>query len=276
MAPAPVRSVARWRGRVFRRVTLARHRRDFDGLERYVTFVGHPRNSSTLLGALLDAHPDAVVCHELGALRRVDEARREQFLQLHLDRSRWFVEEMGGQWSGYDYSVPGGWQGGRYRRLRVVGDKRARLAAVQLGSDPELVDRLGALVRVPLAFVHVVRDPLDNVATIVRKQRDSTPAADQVERFFARCDTIARLRDERMDTFVEVHQEDLVADPRTVLAGVASALELVPEPEWLEAASGLVFASVPHTSRSIDWPAGVEDDVRRRMTDYDWFHRYAR
>ena len=92
----------------------------------YVLFVGHPRSGHSLVGSLLDAHPDIVVSHELDALQYVAvgypasaavharaRARRDQRRRR---RKSW----------GYSYAVPGQWQG-RFARLQVVGDKRGRL-----------------------------------------------------------------------------------------------------------------------------------------------------
>jgi hypothetical protein len=41
------------------------------GIERYCLFIGAPRNGHSLVGALLDAHPQMVVAHELGVPRYV-------------------------------------------------------------------------------------------------------------------------------------------------------------------------------------------------------------
>ncbi len=50
---------------------------------------------------------------------------------------------MGWTWAGYTYEVPGQFQG-RYRRLRVLGDKRGNSTAMELSRWPELLDRVAA------------------------------------------------------------------------------------------------------------------------------------
>ena len=57
-------------------MATARHARklrdDFAGIGSFLMFVGHPRSGHSLVGALIDAHPNAVVAHELDALKYVE------------------------------------------------------------------------------------------------------------------------------------------------------------------------------------------------------------
>ena len=48
-----------------------RHRRDFRELASYCFFVGHPRSGHSIVGGLLDAHPDVVIAHEQGSLKYI-------------------------------------------------------------------------------------------------------------------------------------------------------------------------------------------------------------
>ena len=41
------------------------------GVESYCTFIGHSRSGHSLIAALLDAHPEIVVAHELRAVRYI-------------------------------------------------------------------------------------------------------------------------------------------------------------------------------------------------------------
>ncbi len=40
----------------------------FADLERFWSFIGYPRSGHSLIGSLINAHPDVVVCHELDTL----------------------------------------------------------------------------------------------------------------------------------------------------------------------------------------------------------------
>ncbi|MFO0749590.1 MAG: hypothetical protein U1F43_28555 [Myxococcota bacterium] len=284
-APTPgrlLRKVGRVVGRLAapaRELALALvHRDAFASVERFVFFIGYPRSGHTLVGALLDAHPDALVAHELHALAVLRQPRRlplgapRLYAKLLL-RSRWFGAR-GRLWSGYDYTVPGQWQG-RWRTLRVIGDKRGGGSTQLLAADPAALDQLRATVAVPIVAIHHVRDPHDNIASIA--QREGIPLADAAARYFRLADLAAvALRRLGPSERVDLHHEDLVADPRARLADLALALGLAPEPAWLDACARLVLPA-PHRSReAVAWPPELLAEVARRMAAHPHLARYLR
>src|SRR2546430_1706106 len=94
----------------------------FDRVETCCLFIGYPRSGHSLIGSLIDAHPEVVLAHELDLLRYV-YARfgRLALCHLALENSRAFTRR-GRAATLYSYSVPGQWQG-RFERIRVLGDK---------------------------------------------------------------------------------------------------------------------------------------------------------
>ncbi|MGH7966379.1 MAG: sulfotransferase, partial [Candidatus Binatia bacterium] len=51
----------------------------FSQIETYCAFIGYPRSGHSIVGAMLDAHPQAVIAHEMGALH---------YVQVGFDRLR--------------------------------------------------------------------------------------------------------------------------------------------------------------------------------------------
>ena len=79
-----------------------RLRHDFDDVRGFVIFVGQPRTGHSLVGALLDAHPNALIAHELDALKYVAAGYVLQRVELMGDEGVGMgVEE------GPDQAVPG-------------------------------------------------------------------------------------------------------------------------------------------------------------------------
>src|SRR5690606_30490598 len=90
-----------------------------DELATFVLFVGYPRSGHSLVGALLDAHPEIAVSHELDVLRfRAEGFSRDQILLLIAENCR-RLGRLGRRWGRYDYAVPGGAQGA-WERLKVI------------------------------------------------------------------------------------------------------------------------------------------------------------
>ena len=107
----------------------------YDGVETFVLFIGYPRSSHSLIAALLDAHPEIIIPHEYDILGRWNEIRSANisnkrlekyviFYRLHrLSQEQSLVGNRANNClygsCGYNYNVPGLWQGSYNRRIKV-------------------------------------------------------------------------------------------------------------------------------------------------------------
>jgi hypothetical protein len=240
----------------------------FDGVRRFCLFVGYPRSGHSLVGSLLDAHPQIVISHELDALRYVQTGvvGRDVLFRMILRRDRRFTQA-GRRWTGYDYAVPGQSQG-RFDELQVIGDKRGGGSTRRLGAHPDLLDRLRRVVGVDVRIVHVVRDPFDTIASMHR--RGGRTLEESIDRFFALCAINDRIRSRARETLIDVRLEQLVADPSGTLGRLVGFLGLEASPEYLRACSEVVFDAPRRSRASIEWPDRAAADVRDRMVAYDF------
>jgi sulfotransferase family protein len=254
------------------RVSSWRFRRDFEEVRSFVLFVGCPRSGHSLLGSLLDAHPDAVIAHELDALRYVVDGwtRGELYARILL-HDREFTAA-GREWFGYDYTVPGQWQG-RFRRLRVIGDKRGGLTTQRLAGDPRLLDRLQDVVGVPLRILHVTRNPFDNIVTMARRAGETLDQA--ADRYLELCDAVASIHSRRSNDIVDVRHEDLVADVPGRLGAICSWIGLEPDADYLAACSAVTFDRPRHTRGELAWSASLTDRIRTAVGQYEFLRGYA-
>lgn len=242
----------------------------FDALETYCMFFGYPRSGHSLVGALLDAHPEVLISIELDALARIRDgiSRAQLFDEIagHADR---FGAE-GRQHMGYDYAVPDAWQG-RHTTLRVIGDKKGGRSSWWLHDEPDLLDRLRATVRLPVRFIHVVRSPWDNIATICTR---GMPLDDAIGWYFETCAAVAGIRARLpvADVF-ELHHEALIADPRRWLAALADFLGVAREPRWLDACAAVVNPRPSRSRERVVWSASQRAAVRRQVARFPWLDR---
>ncbi len=248
----------------------------FDELNAFCIFIGYPRSGHSLIGALLNAHPDVVICHELDALAVLQQgASRRQLFEKILARDEEFAAQNRTQFYSYDIKGPGSFQG-RWRRLQVIGDKKGSKTSRQLHDNPGLLDDLAKLVRLPLRIVHVVRSPWDNIATIARRDVNSPEAVPDylpqaAGRYFKRCESIHRVREHQPDLpILDVYHEDFVGDPRRGLEHLSDFLGVERDEAWIETCRAFVYAK-PHRSRfAIDWPEALTDHIRSSMERYAW------
>ncbi|MBY0280218.1 sulfotransferase [Candidatus Binatia bacterium] len=252
---------------------LARRLRDdFARVERFCLFLGYPRSGHSIVGTMLEAHPDAVIAHELNAPPLIlGGIGRDRLYARIVARARWF--HLRGSRTNYDYRVPGQWQG-RFRTLRVIGDKRGGAVTRALGEHPDLLQRTRTLTGVPLRLIHVVRDPLDNVAAIARWH--GMTLADAADYYFAHCATLERCSALwSYDELITVRHEDFVRDPEGTLRALCAFLGLAPEPGWLASCRSVVFPEPTRSGRRTAWPDGLADAVVERARRYAHLASYA-
>ena len=110
----------------------------YDDVETFVMFIGYPRSSHSLVGAILDAHPEIIIPHEYNlmsewngykkaGLKRQNVQKYKLFFDLHqlstkqamfgirASRNRTLLS---GKFT-YTYNVPDLWQGGYQNRIKV-------------------------------------------------------------------------------------------------------------------------------------------------------------
>ena len=255
-----------------------KNRELFDAVEKYCMFIGYPRSGHSLIGSLLDAHPNAIVAHELDALKYVEAGLdKYRLYQLLLDNSRRFARK-GRKWTGYAYQVPGQWQG-RFDELRVIGDKKGGRSTLRLAERPELLHRLQKTVATEINFVHVVRNPYDNIATMHKRalEHDRNAALiTAVEDYFSRCKMNAELK-ERLgkDTVLDVRHESFIEDPRSALRRLCGFLDLGYTEDYLGDCASIVFGSPRKSRHDVGWSAAALDAVRKGIGRFDFLKGYS-
>lgn len=235
-------------------------------------FIGYPRSGHSLVGSLLDAHPDAVIAHELGALPYVQRgASRNQLYWLILDADRRFTKS-GRVWTEFTYAVPGQWQG-RFRRLRVIGDKKGGNTTLALGEDPSLLQAVADVVGDKMVLIHVVRNPFDNIATMHRRGFGTLDEC--ADSYFSRCVINDSVRHTDGVTVLDVRHEDVVENPSAQLGRLCSSLGLSTTTDYLADCASTVHAA-PHRSRTeVTWPSETSDRVSQGILDFDFLDGYS-
>ncbi|HME72149.1 MAG TPA: sulfotransferase [Myxococcota bacterium] len=251
------------------------YREIFERVHTYCMFVGYPRSGHSLVGSLLDAHPHAIVAHELHALRYIRyRFSRDQLFWLLLENSREFTGK-GRVWTGYSYLVPGQWQG-HFSDLRVIGDKRGGASVRELRRRPWLLKELRERVALPLKFIHVVRNPYDNIATMHAKSPKGRPLEVAFEHYLGMTRGIVELkRHLSKDEVLDLRHEDLVADPQFRLQALCRFLGLDPDMGYLCACASIVFC-VPHRTRhGVHWTRDLLARAEREFSQLSFLSGYS-
>jgi hypothetical protein len=238
-----------------------RHRRDFRDVERFFFLVGYPRSGSTLVGSLLNAHPEMVIAHEADSLRYVRPGiTRNQLFAILLERDREFAS-VERRWNGFDYSLPGLDQG-QFTRLRVIGDKHAGRAARRLRDEPELLNQLRDLTGVPIRALHIVRNPFDNIASIARNRELPVQNAIEIYRDLGIAVDGVRSR-LAPDELHDVAYELILSDPRREISAILEFIGVGGTDAYLSSCASLVDSGGRSSRSTVSWSA----DERRQVEE---------
>lgn len=241
--------------------------------QRLVTFVGYSRSGHSLVGSLLDAHPDAVIAHEMHALKHLARGADVDGVTRALRQNARIFQLTGRRYTGYDYVVSGQWQGVT-RRLAVVGDKKGNGSARLLRRDPEALRGIMDRVPVPLQAIHVIRNPYDNIAT--KALRTGRSLAEAAAVYFANADKIAELRATERLPVHDLHLDELITQPRTVLAQLLETLNLDRDvPGYFDACAEILFATPNRTRDRVTWPEALVHHIESRLASLSFTQRYV-
>lgn len=235
-------------------------------------FVGYPRSGHSLVGALLDAHPDVVIAHQVDLLRLASEGlgRDELVATLVGDSSR--RAEEGRRQGRYSYAVEGQWQG-RVRDLLVIGDANAGKSSKRLARDPSAAGQATRVLGAPLRLVHVVRNPYDNIATLSQRPEHTTARA--IETYDTLAGIAARLIERGGPPVLTLRHESLVEAPQRELARLCAYLGVEPDADYLDACAAVVFPSPRRTRDEVSWTGDEPASVQAMIGRYPFLQGYS-
>jgi hypothetical protein len=248
------------------------HDGPWGGIRAFCLFVGYGRSGHSAIGSLIDAHPHAVISHELHAVKRyVDGATRDAlFTEIFALAQRQARD-------GRDSPRAGG---GRYRHqlegqrkagsggVLVIGDKKGAGTAwafARAGLDS--IEAFRAFLGVPLKMIHVIRNPFDIVAAGMARGGSRFPHVLPI---------VAAIRRRSLgEDWLDVHHEDVIADPRRAMTRVLDFLGLPPDAAHLDACEAHVFRAAHQRRFEVAWPDGARERLEETIARYDFLARYS-
>jgi len=245
-------------------------------------FVGHGRSGSTIVGALLNAHPNIVMSNELNILKHLETetSQREIFaLIYHTAKRNAKRGSIGG--GEYRYSVPNQWQG-RHKDLLVIGDRKAGATANIIFKKPNILDRLDTAIHLDKKFIFVVRNPFDTISTTFHKthrkpnEKPEEHLRREIGYYFDRYSAVQILKNRFGSGAVKhVYHETFLSDPQQHLRELCGFLRLDYTIDYLVDSAAIVRNQPNKTRFSVDWTGDLIRLVRKRMADFPLLQSYS-
>lgn len=249
----------------------------FSDVTSFCFLIGHTKSGGTMIGALLDAHPNIILADEIDILDHIKAGySREQIFHILLKGSR--REAMKGRVTArrleaYSFEVKGQWQG-RYDRIQVIGASKAGPTTRRLGADPALLNQADrTMAGLNLKLIQVIRNPFDPMSAM--RIRGKRTIANAVDHYFDYCATLQDLR-HRLgdDQLLPVHYESFVGQPRRELARICRFLGVESRDDYLDACAAVIWPEPERSREMVEWPAEWVERVEKLSQQYDFLRGY--
>ena len=278
---------------------------DINRVEKFVIFVGYPRSGHSVIGSVIDGHPNAIIAHEYKLLDKCSEFN----LPSKLFQSKEAL--FNALYRSSVYSAKGGWRSdsvtskgynlhttewhGNFSNLIVIGDKSGGTTAKYFYHNytiaRECYKQLCSTIQMPVLFIHVVRNPFDMIATgIVRKETGiedmkrliSTqqkleiplkPFQDTTTSIFHFAKAVTRIK--QFANVLEIRFEDYVRDPEQHVHMICSALDLPCPKYFVDACKKKVHRELTRTRDILEWPPHIRQRIEEEMNRYPFFSTYS-
>ncbi len=234
-----------------------------ENLEAFCVVLGTARSGFSLVAALLDAHPEAIVSREHDVLQQAEKGTaREPLFALLAEGARRAAEpavaarERAGPVTGQSQ--------GRARRPRLIGGMAGESPGKQDQDRAAALKHLRKETGLKLKVIHVLRNPVDLVSLLA--DRLKKPVAEILTTWSeAAHNTRKLLQGLTKDECAVVCYEDLAADPVRVLGELCAFLGLDAPRDYLEACARAVKRMPPEERPEVPWTTQEADRMREAL-----------
>ena len=275
-----------------------------NGVKTFVFFIGIGRSGHSIVASILDSHPHMVVSNELNLFKMLNTswcATADKSFLFNQIWNRSYIQattSLKDPSKGYTLAIDGLYQGSYVSRIDVIGDKMGGSTAALFLSDPARFERhltkLRSLLNIPIKVFHVIRNPYDNIATkslhmafklqyskfaAVKRDNISVTINDklidqQIAQYFQFYNASEALRRTYKMDMMELHNMDLITNPKAVIREMCHFLSVHCSNEYLNAASNKVFNDQSKTRYNVKWKNKQILLVKQNIQKFETLHRY--
>lgn len=248
----------------------------WQNLQTYCLFVGYTRSGHSAIGSVIDAHPQAIISHELHAIQRYFHG---------ISRNALFAEIF---WTAREQARSGrrspSVDGGSYLHqiegqlkqnptsIHLIGDKKGAGTVRDFGRQG--VDHLTdfkSFIGLPIKILHVLRNPFDMVAAAIVNNE-----VDQPYSFLQLVPTVSQIRARYQDAnWLDIYYEDVIAHPKDQFIRILNFLNLPISDTYLNVCTEYLY-NEPHKRRfEVQWTPDLKLRVQTAIDHYDFLHRYT-
>ena len=279
-----------------------------DQVETFFFFIGSPRSGHSIVGSFLDAHPDIIVGHEFNLFSKLHSDKHKQLMNrtilynglyqnsFRAAKTGWRSLEQRYDIKGYSLNMnsSNSWQG-KFRKLRVIGDKSAGMTTRCIRDQPILFTKvfkeLMETVRVPVKILHAVRNPYDMIATRLLYRRgsdgrkanyskqnplkDSRNVIQSLGQLKTEAKAVRDFTSRWTSATLEIHNADLINNPQGFMENICKFLGVECSESYLKMCRDHTYSDPTQPRHSLVWSESDQTSMESIIKENTFFHRYA-
>jgi hypothetical protein len=238
-------------------------------MKYFLMFMGYPRSGHTLAAAILNANPNVMCSNQLNLLSNLDNFSLDYIKSYSIRNETWKATTQ-------IVHVP-------KQEITVIGDKTGHRNTLNIGNNPLLLGKFKQMIGVPIKWIHVVRNPFDNLATWgkleyevkLRKNIKTTQHEELnivINEYRILNNTITKLR--RSEDVLTVNHEYLITRMHNTLEEMANFLEISFDPIWRDNVRSTVWKKPRLTRNKVTWTHAQKKAVNQIIERCPWLDGY--
>lgn len=242
-------------------------------IKTFCIFIGYPRSGHSLIGSIIDAHPNAVISHRLDSLKYFSRGISiKEIFYLILQNSKRFAAS-NRKLTSYQYKINDEWHG-KFKKLLVIGDQEGNWSSKRLGTDLELLNKLINIPNVRVRFIHVVRNPYDNITTWALRTGDNLNS--RIKKYFLLAGYIDFIKANlNSDQLFEIKHEDFLCNPASCIQQLSSFLGLEASEQYIKDCVSVIYKKPNITRENMKWDPELIQTVKEEMAKFSFFKGYT-
>lgn len=256
-----------------------------DSLKYYVSFIGWGRSGNSLVGALLDFHPNVYIKNEFSPIQERFETQEQIFntivKKLGIKRRKGTLQS----WGGFNHA--------RFKDMYsgvplVLGNKKGGFTSNAMHKNPlhlpsgrvlnpcwgvfeKIYDEV---IKIPVKWIHVQRNPYDNISRIHLKGDWDPDEAITV--YFWQAESVKKLVEDVKRDSISVKLEDIIENTQKEVRSMCEHLEVPINIKHLEHCRSVVWKK-PRKSRELVkwWTKERIKRVEDEMKKYPFMEGYS-
>jgi len=171
----------------------------------------------------------------------------------------------------------------------VIGSKKGGMTTKLLvkSENMKALKQLQQHLGISFKFLHVVRNPYDNIATMLLRSLHKREDADfgeklnepkhldqEIRKYFRLAEINSRLKSYLPGQVYEIHSSEMIQNPQETLLGICQFLDLTCDQKYLEDCSKIVYHKATKTRYNLVWTETQKELVRQQMQEFPFLKDY--